>query len=407
MRAMQRLAPTALAGCVLGATEQPRTADQHARGRSLRETEGGVQAARRAAQQTLRPCARAMPAEPGIDMVKPVLLRFGAGPAVVDWHGYTALHYAADAGNYAVVEALIQRGEPRAEVRFAEERTMKIKLFASILLVVTTIGWSAEPVTPEAESKRFFALLNESSPLHYNLVTRKHGKVFELLPLVEDIDAIEPVSGATPLTMAARDETADAYDMVKAMVVQYGADPTETDRNGFTPLHYAARAGNLAVVEFLVVHGADVNASPTLKDGSRGRQTPLYMAYARDKPRVVTYLQFMGAHRLDSEMQEELDFEAKVLQILDKFKYRRLPEGADPTEWRRKLLTAAHSEVVEMLVASGDAKLAESIGQAIEPLLEALANTPRPEGMSHSEWKRMITVKTFSNDGKTSTKETR
>ena len=55
---------------------------------------------------------------------------------------------------------------------------------------------------------------------------RKHDEVFKMLPAFEDIDAIEPVCGGTPLTVPARDDTSNAYDIVQAMILKYGADPT-------------------------------------------------------------------------------------------------------------------------------------------------------------------------------------
>lgn len=45
-----------------------------------------------------------------IDIVQPLVVKFGAEVTKVDRHGFTALHYAADTGNYAVVEFLLNNG---------------------------------------------------------------------------------------------------------------------------------------------------------------------------------------------------------------------------------------------------------------------------------------------------------
>ena len=277
--------------------------------------------------------------------------------------------------------------------------TMKaIRWTAIAVLGAVGVGWSAEPETRKAESQPFFAELKQSAPMHYLLMTkRKHDAVFEMLPSIEDIDAIEPLTGATPLTMAARDETSDAYDVVKAMVLQYGADPAAPDRKGFTALHYAAQAGNLPVVEFLVTQGADLNASPTLRDGKKGRQTPLYMAYQRKRGRVAAYLELMGARQLDTETQAQLDFDAKISEVLDNFKYRRMPEGADPVEWQRRILNEAHREMKELLEPMGLVELADRLAQTIEPTIEAMQSMQRPEGMSFSDWKRLIAANIHAN----------
>jgi len=39
------------------------------------------------------------------------------------------------------------------------------------------------------------------------------------------------------------------------------ADINEKDREGFTPLHWAAEKGHLSVVEYLVNQKADINAT--------------------------------------------------------------------------------------------------------------------------------------------------
>ena len=43
-----------------------------------------------------------------------------------------------------------------------------------------------------------------------------------------------------------------------------GIDPNARDRHGQTGLMLAAHAGHLAVVQFLIDHGVDLNAQPNL-----------------------------------------------------------------------------------------------------------------------------------------------
>ncbi len=180
---------------------------------------------------------------------------------------------------------------------------------APAVLAAAALGFGAaaeEPQqTQQTEDKTFLERLKESSPLHYQLATRKYEEALQTMPYVEDIDAIEPVTGLTALTLAAQDDSSGAYDMVKALVTRYGADPTATDRGGYTALHFAARAGNLPVVEFLVQQGADVNAV----SGKRScrnctPKTPLDMAYERGRMRVAEFLESRGADRIDSETKE-------------------------------------------------------------------------------------------------------
>ena len=125
-----------------------------------------------------------------------------------------------------------------------------LKLLPAVLAALAAVGglYAAAEEPKQTKNKTFSERLKESSPLHFQLAGRKYDEALKTLPYVEDVDAIEPVTGLTALTMAAADETSDAYDMVVALIAKYGADPTVTDRNGFTSLHFAASVGNLPVV---------------------------------------------------------------------------------------------------------------------------------------------------------------
>ena len=95
--------------------------------------------------------------------------------------------------------------------------------------------------------------------------------------------------------MACADESADAIDMVEPLVARYGADVTLADATGSTALHYAARAGNLAVVQFLIGAGADVHAENIMG------QTPLYWALEKKRVRIANILRHHGARELDAD----------------------------------------------------------------------------------------------------------
>lgn len=85
----------------------------------------------------------------------------------------------------------------------------------------------------------------------------------------------------TPLTAAIRavapnqsfaaDVRPNRFDVVSLML-QFGADVTEPNGNGETPLHVAAAKGDVAIVEELLKRGADINA---VWDRSGYKQTPL------------------------------------------------------------------------------------------------------------------------------------
>lgn len=75
---------------------------------------------------------------------------------------------------------------------------------------------------------------------------------------------------------------------VKALIQKDKTLINAPDREGKTPLHYAAAKGHLHIVEWLVMHGADVNAR-----NSSGI-TPMYLAKGFGKKDVVAFLEKHG-----------------------------------------------------------------------------------------------------------------
>jgi hypothetical protein len=79
----------------------------------------------------------------------------------------------------------------------------------------------------------------------------------------------------------------------------------EEDENGWQPIHLAARAGHVDVVDCLLKNGADVDARTYYKGGS---YSPLKIAmdnHGEDHP-VVLLLQNHGGHVLSWEDDNEL-----------------------------------------------------------------------------------------------------
>lgn len=148
-----------------------------------------------------------------------------------------------------------------------------------------------------------------NSRLHFELKRNHYDHALVAMMLTEDIDMIEETTGMTALGLAAKDESADAFDMVERLVLKYGADLKLADSNGYTALHYAAAAGNLAVVKFLANFGARVDVEKAEGQGYRRdgqRITPLYMAYKYDRPRVAEFLRMRGAIDIDPGVRARL-----------------------------------------------------------------------------------------------------
>lgn len=162
---------------------------------------------------------------------------------------------------------------------------MKEKLCA--LLLVGVVGafaqGPAKPASAETGASKF--------ALHDALRTREYDKAMRLIPLARDLDAMD-ADGHTPLTLAASDKTADAFDMVQALL-KMGADPNLPDGTGYTPVHHAAKAGTLAVVQLLVdTYGAEVESGEQVE--------PVLLAVRNGHERITQFLLSRGA-RLSRE----------------------------------------------------------------------------------------------------------
>ena len=170
----------------------------------------------------------------------------------------------------------------------------------------------AEQASGQAALQERAEAFRREAPLHFALRERNYDDALAAMRLQVDVDEIaydEKGTALRPLCLAAQDASADAYDMVRELIRSHGADPNVLDGRGYTPLHYAAGNGNLAVVESLVIHGADLNAEVPGEDPP---VTPLYLATQFGMDRVAAFLRAHGADELDRDLTDELKVDAAM-----------------------------------------------------------------------------------------------
>jgi ankyrin repeat protein len=86
--------------------------------------------------------------------------------------------------------------------------------------------------------------------------------------------------------------------MIARLLLERGASAEAVWKEGGTPLHQAARSGNVNVAQILLQNGAEKDAMT-----SRG-ETPLYVAAARGHVSVIRFLYKQGA-AVDTPSKED------------------------------------------------------------------------------------------------------
>ena len=205
------------------------------------------------------------------------LVEAGADVTVRQPDGATTLHWAAHWDDAAMARRLVRAG---AEVDAANDYGVTplslAAANASAAMVELLLGAGADPNAARDSGE---------TPLMRAASTGSADAVEALVAAGADLEAADPLGGQTALMLAASGRHAD----VVAALLARGADVGARSRNGFTPLLFAAREGDLASARRLVAAGADVGAA--MPDGT----SALIVATVRGQVPVARFLLEAGA----------------------------------------------------------------------------------------------------------------
>jgi uncharacterized protein len=134
------------------------------------------------------------------------------------------------------------------------------------------------------------AIATGETPLMTCAKTGTTDAVRLLVEFGAKIDASEPSQGQTALMWAIAEKHPD---VVQALIGAH-ADLKLASKQGFTPIHFAARVGDLESLKLLLAAGVDVNL-PTAAGAAAG-YTPLLVATLRAQIDTALYLLDHGAN---------------------------------------------------------------------------------------------------------------
>ena len=203
--------------------------------------------------------------------------------------GSTALLWLAHWNNFDTADLLLRAG---ADANLANDFRMtplsEACTNASAALVRLLLKSGANPNT---------AIATGETPLMTCAKTGNADAVRMLIEYGAAVNVKEPSQNQTALMWAAAERHPD---MVKALIESH-ADLQAHTKQGFTPLHFAARVGDLESVKLLLAAGVDVNLLTQSSEpegprsGGGSGYTPLLVAAMRAQVETALYLLDHGA----------------------------------------------------------------------------------------------------------------
>lgn len=216
-----------------------------------------------------------------------LLLQHGAAPSIPETYnyGFSALHYAARAGNAESVELLLQHHARVDEQNYMKDTPLSLACSCQYYMpnpkvVELLLQHGSDPNIPVKYGY---------SSLHLAAIAGNADIVELLIKYGARVDQTNDAHSTALTTAFSRENNYNPNLKVIEILLQYGAAPDIPNRAGYTALHLAIKAGNADIVELLVKYGANPNISAY--DGS----TPLQLALKNQLPQIVSLLLNNGA----------------------------------------------------------------------------------------------------------------
>ena len=208
-----------------------------------------------------------------------LLLSKGADPHLKNFIGRNLLHAAAEGSNISIVKSMLSRG---IDIDSKDDE------FSYTPLTIAAKGNHVEVMKYLLRKGADISLTTGSKKGNALHIASQYGSVAAIEML---LSSLRPDSrdreGNTPLVYAAGCGQIEAVNCL----LKHGADPFLRGEHGWSLLHFAAQSGNVIIIETMLSKGLDVD--------SRGETlglTPLMVSIKYDKLEAAKYLLEKGAN---------------------------------------------------------------------------------------------------------------
>ncbi|XP_019852459.1 PREDICTED: uncharacterized protein LOC100641765 [Amphimedon queenslandica] len=192
-------------------------------------------------------------AEKGYEEIVQLLLENGASIHIKDCVSYTPLHYGVESGKTKIVELLLQKGFP-LRLRWHEESWNKaitnVACKGHTEVIEFLIQTGELNIMPSAQC---------TAPLHHAIIYCQKEMISLLLSYI-DISASLKFG---PMHVAAEHGLIDIAELLR----KHGISADDGDNDGLRPLHYACRASQVEMVDYLLRTGEVRDPMKVSKEG--------------------------------------------------------------------------------------------------------------------------------------------
>jgi ankyrin repeat protein len=273
------------------------------------------------------------------DMVKS-LLDYDTEVNALDNCEQAALHLAAERASTSVVRLLLAKGaNANAKSRDGQTALHRAAWGGSRDVVKLLCKSGADPFARDSFNNKPWQVAAEKG----------HESIVETLLEEEESIKDELISQKKGLIFASQ----KGYTAIANALLNKGAEPTVTDQEGLTPLHWAAKRGDHAMVELLIRKEGPIKI---LDIQDNHQRTPLCLAVLEGRATVVRILLEKGADpNIPGEKGRTVlhiaaaEGNGEILQILDN--HNADPHARDDQRQKAWLLAAeaGYHQIVRLL----------------------------------------------------------